>query len=152
MLANPRDLIRDFIQVSMIAGTPISENQIRHEVITPPHNGLTLPSKNSVIYVFSLSSNPALVLKVGKAGPKSGARFVSQHYLPGSCTSNVAKSVCVERHTWELLGISSINEETVGAWLRAYTDRDHFFIEQGSLVLNLLECFLQCRLKPLFEG
>src|SRR5215469_18646148 len=104
MLANPTELIRDFVEVSILAGTPMRETQIRHEVITPPHARLVLPPNMSAVYVFSLASKPDLVLKVGKAGPKSAARFVSQHYLPASCKSNLAKSICFEPATWSVLG------------------------------------------------
>src|SRR5262249_8497011 len=124
----------------------------RHEVIIPPHRKLALPQNLSAIYVFSLSSKPKIVLKVGKAGPNSVARFVSQHYLPSSCKSNLAKSICANQSTWEILGISSVDHARAGQWLRAYTNRDHFFMENGAAALSLLECFLQCRLKPLFEG
>lgn len=152
MLANSSELIRDFAEVCALAGVPISEVEIRHEVIKPPHLGLALPSKVSAVYVFSLASKPNVVLKVGKVGTKSSARFVSQHYLPASCNSNLAKSICTGQDAWALLGIPNINDKTVGPWLRENTDRDHFFIEKEISVVSLLESFLQCRLKPLFEG
>lgn len=152
MLANPTELIRNFAQVSALAGMPVSETQIRHELIKPPHTPLVLPPNVSAVYVFSLASKSEIVLKVGKAGPKSAARFVSQHYLASSCKSNLAKSICSAQHKWEFLGISNIGPNNVGHWLRSHTDRDHFFIEKAAALVSLLECFLQCRLKPLFEG
>lgn len=152
MLANPSELIRDFTQVSMLAGMPLSEAQIKHEVVIPPHQKLVLPPKMAAVYVFSLSSNPSIVLKVGKAGAKSLARFASQHYLPLSCKSNLAKSISTERDVCRVLGIPDVDQTSAGQWLRTHTDRDHFFIEQNTAALSLFECFLHCRLKPLFEG
>lgn len=152
MLANPSELIRDFVKVCLLAGAPISAAEIRHEVIKAPHSRVALPPNTSAVYVFSLASKPDVVLKVGKAGQKSAARFVSQHYLPASCKSNLAKSICVEQETWALLGIPNIDEDTAGPWLRTNTDRDHFFTLREMAVVNLLESFLQCRLRPLFEG
>lgn len=152
MLPDPAGLIRDFANVSALAGVPVLADQVRHEVIRPPHSGLKLPTNVHAVYVFSLSSDPRIVLKVGKAGPKSLARFVSQHYLPSSSNSNLAKSLCGERQRRELLGISGVNADNVGEWLRTRTDRDHFFIVQGAPLIDLLESFLQCRLKPLYEG
>jgi len=152
MLANPVELIRDFTKVCALAGTPLSESEIRHELVKPPHLRVALPANTSAVYVFSFGSKPDIVLKVGKAGQKSAARFVSQHYLPASCKSNLAKSICVEQGTWAILGIPSVDEKTAGQWLRANTDRDHFFIKREMAVVNLLESFLQYRLKPLFEG
>jgi len=52
---------------------------------------------------------------------------------------------------WQQLGISAADESTVGDWLRANTNRDHFYLS-GSRLTHLLEAFLQCRLNPLFEG
>lgn len=68
MLANAAELIRDFAKVCALAGMTVSEAEIRHEVIKPPHSRLALPPNVSAVYVFSLASKPEIVLKVGKAG------------------------------------------------------------------------------------
>ena len=56
-----------------------------------------------------------------------------------------------EKSVWPRLGISEVDETTVGDWLMANTNRDHFFLS-GSQLTHLLEAFLQCRLSPVFEG
>jgi len=153
MLADTRQLITDFARVSTLAGVSVNERDIRHESFLAPHQNPKLPRGCYALYVFfSLTTDGSVVLKVGKAGPKSAARFESQHYLPGSCNSNLGKSIVLNKAQWTKLGISGVEETTIGNWLRNNTDRDHFFLSTSPPVINLFEAFLQCRLRPLFEG
>jgi hypothetical protein len=151
MHQNPQQLIADFVAVAALAGMPISAGDIRHESLPAPHKSPQLPRGTCAVYVFSLATDDSVVLKVGKVGPKSGARFGSQHYIAASAKSNLSKSVPAGVAHWQRLGISNADESTVGDWLRTNTNRDHFFL-QGARLTHLLEAFLQCRLNPLFEG
>jgi hypothetical protein len=152
MLADTKDLITDFARVSALAGVPVNEKDIRHESFRAPHENPRLPRGCHALYVFSLTTDGSVVLKVGKAGPKSAARFESQHYLPRSCNSNLGRSILFNRAQWSKLGVFGVEEETIGNWLRNNTDRDHFFLCASPFVISLFEAFLQCRLRPLFEG
>jgi hypothetical protein len=100
------------------------------------------------VYVFLWRDE---CLKVGKAGPRSQARYVSQHYNPASSPSNLARSVLEHKAD---LGLSHLDESTVGGWVRANTTRINFLMDRafGVAALGLLESFLQCRLKPRIEG
>lgn len=100
------------------------------------------------VYVFSKRSD---VLKVGKVGARSQARYTSQHYNPGSAMSTLAASILADR---EWFGLSNIDEASVGQWIKDNVDRVNFLIDErfGVSVLTLLESFLQCRLKPRYEG
>ncbi len=102
-------------------------------------------------------------LKVGKAGPKSNARFSRQHYIPGSSRSNLAGSVLNNKErVRDLLapelqsGVDDLDDRTISQWIKTHTTRVNLFLSTGipnaKFVLNLLEAFLQCRLKPEFEG
>src|SRR5438094_4304118 len=93
MRQNSAQLIADFVAVAALAGHTIRAEDIRHEFVPAPHARPQLPRGTSAVYVFSLASDESVVLKVGKVGPKSAARFGSQHYLPASAKSNLAKSV-----------------------------------------------------------
>jgi hypothetical protein len=154
MLHHPDALITDFVHVATLAHASISERHIVHVCLSAPHIPKPLPAGMQAVYVFSLTRPPYMVLKVGKAGSKSNARFQSQHYLPASSKSNLAKSLLNRSAMWPHLGIAALADQDVGPWLRAHTDRDHFFIaaEHGPFILALLEAFLQCRLRPTFEG
>jgi hypothetical protein len=151
MLQNPKELITDFTTVAALAGMPIRTEAIQHVSVPAPHKNPQFPRNTSAVYVFSLASDESVVLKVGKVGPKSAARFGSQHYLPLSSGSNLSKSILAGKSHWQQLGIAAVNESTIGDWLRAHTNRDHFFLS-GARLTHLLEAFLQCRLNPVFEG
>jgi hypothetical protein len=154
MLSNPQGLLHDFVQVAALSGFDIGPTAILHEVLSAPHQPSSLPKGKQAVYVFSLVAPGAVVLKVGKVGPRSNARFLSQHYNPNSSQSNLAKSLLRHPEYWDQLCITTLDEDTVGDWLKTHTDRDHFYLEakQSKLLLNLLEAFLHGRLRPLFEG
>ena len=88
---------------------------------------------------------------VGKVGPNSKARYTSQHYNPKSSNSNLAKSILKEK---ENLGLAHLDEANVGAWIKKETDRTNLLLDAtiGIPILSFLESFLQCRLRPQFEG
>ena len=154
MLADPQALIRDFVQVARLSGFAIGAEAVTHEVLPAPHKPHTLPKDNQAVYVFSLAPPGLTILKVGRVGPRSNARFMSQHYNPNSSRSNLAKSLLWHQETWSQLGIATLDEATVGDWLKTHTARDHFYLNAGQskLLLNLLESFMHGRLRPLFEG
>jgi hypothetical protein len=100
------------------------------------------------VYVFSRGPD---VLKVGKAGAKSRARYTSQHYNPGSAPSTLAASILADRARLRLRGV---DEENVGRWIKENVDRVNFLVNDrfGVPTLTLLESFLQCLLRPRYEG
>ena len=75
----------------------------------------------------------------------------SQHYNPGSAMSTLATSILADR---DRLASAHIDEASVGRWIRANIDRVNLLMDErvGIPVLSLLETFLQCRLKPRYEG
>lgn len=148
-MINPATLITDFIRVASLAGVWLSETDIVAEVLAAPHIPPTsLPPGKMAVYVFSWGDH---CLKVGKVGPNSQARYTSQHYNPKSSNSNLAKSILEDKTK---MGLAHLDEKNVGEWIRRETDRINFLVDQtlGIPVLSLLESFLQCRLKPRFEG
>ncbi|MDX9821685.1 MAG: hypothetical protein RBT20_07110 [Syntrophales bacterium] len=142
-------IIYDFMHVAKLAGIDVKGDDIQIEKISAPHTPpSTLPKGKMAVYVFHWCNQ---CLKVGKVGPKSQARYTSQHYSPKSSNSNLAKSILKDVST---LGIGGITEQNVGNWIKHNTDRINFIIPMrlGAPLLSLLESFLQCRLKPRFEG
>jgi hypothetical protein len=120
------------------------EARVTHEVLRAPHIPKSLPLGKCAVYVFSLSAAHGLtceagggrVLKVGRVGPNSNARFQSQHYNPGSAMSSLARSLLEGEGLWSYLGIERLNDTDMGAWIRRNTDRDHFYLPAS--VTNLL--------------
>lgn len=147
-------LITDFVQVAQLAGLPITTKDITHQELPCPHRPVSLPKGKQAVYVFWMPDPHEVVLKVGKVGPNSGARFVSQHYLPSSSASNLAKSLLNDNTFWSSLGVIVPPVESVGEWVRRYTCRTNLYLlsDTGPLALSLFEVFLQCRLKPRYEG
>ena len=100
------------------------------------------------VYIFSMGK---YVLKVGKAGPKSNARYTSQHYNPGSVQSTLAASLLKDT---DIVQKYSLNEQNISIWIKENMDRTNFLLDanMGKWVLTLLEAFVQCRLQPRYEG
>ena len=141
-------LVEDFKKVAQLAGVDIPHDSITWDKDEKKAHSPCLPSGKMAVYVFFWGDK---CLKVGKVGPKSGARYTSQHYNPNSSKSNLAKSIL--KHKTEL-GLTNVTDSTVGNWIKSNTRRVNFLLDQslGIRVLSLMESFLQCRLRPIFEG
>jgi hypothetical protein len=65
--------------------------------------------------------------------------------------STLAASVLADR---ERLGVTHVDEVAVGRWIKENIDHVNLLMGEriGVPVLSLLESFLQCRLKPRYEG
>jgi hypothetical protein len=145
-MENLKEIKNDILTVIRLSGTSISEDQIEIVDRGIPHKPSGLPSGKMGIYSFLFKNR---FLKIGKAGPKSDARFRSQHYIPTSSQSNLSKSILKDA---ELNG--DITVDTVGSWIMNNTRRIDFLIDSslGVFVLSLIEAFLQLRFAPKYEG
>jgi hypothetical protein len=143
------DIGKHFAQAAALAGVAIASSDIEVQVLPAPHKAPSvLPRGKSAVYVFMYGDR---CLKVGKAGPRSAARFCSQHYGVNRAPSTLAKSVIKAN-----LGSPRITltAENVSTWLCRNTSRVNFLLRStyGPEVLSLLEAFVQCCLRPEFEG
>lgn len=87
MTWSPESAIDDFRTVARLAGVELSNDSISVEYLSAPHLPPTkLPLVKMAVYVFSKGPE---VLKVGKVGAKSQARYTSQHYNPGSARRTI---------------------------------------------------------------
>lgn len=148
MKYDPYQLLEDFYGVAKLSGAEINRNAINLEILTMPHKQPThLPKGKQAVYVFSEDEQ---VLKVGKAGSKSQARFVSHHYNL-SAPSTLAKSILNDEEKRQKHNLTA---ENISDWIKQNTDRVNFLVDadSGKWILNLLEAFIQCKLKPLYEG
>ena len=149
MTTDPDQLSKDFRQVAELAGFSLAARDVTVESLTAPHRPPTrLPPGKMAVYLFD---HRGRVLKVGKAGPNSNARYTSQHYSPGAAQSTLAASLLKRGAE---IGVRGVTESTVGHWIRMNTDRHNFLLDGDYPIrlLTLLESFLQCRLDPVFEG
>lgn len=148
-MINCKRLVAEFITVAELSGVSIPKSAVTVEKLCKPHEPpKTLPKGKMAVYVFFWNSE---CLKVGKVGPRSEARYTSQHYSPNSSNSNLAKSILNRKSDF---GAFHLTEPKIGQWIKKNTSRINFLLDQnlGISVVSLMEAFLQCRLKPKFEG
>lgn len=149
MTVEPAQLAKDFRQIAKLAGFSLAAGDLWVESLSAPHRApARLPTGKMAVYLFS---HQGRVLKIGKAGLNSNARYTSRHYSPGAARSTLAASLLKRGKE---IGIREIAGSTVGDWIRQNTERHNFLLDSGYPIrlLTLLESFLQCRLDPVFEG
>jgi hypothetical protein len=81
------------IEALALADVHVNAHQIEKSDWGCPHKRKPLPEGKMAVYTFFWEGR---CLKVGKAGPNSGARYTSQHYLPGKSKSNLADSILLD--------------------------------------------------------
>jgi hypothetical protein len=143
------EALTDFETVAQLAGDPITKADITVEYLNAPHRSPTrLPAGQMAIYGFW---HDGVWLKIGKAGPKSAARYTSQHYSPISAISTLARSLIGDP---AMRGVAGFDPERSGDWIRANTCRVNLLLPANRSVelLSLLEAFLHLRLRPRYEG
>jgi hypothetical protein len=159
VIQNPIALISEFSNAIKDLGLACGE--IQHEAQPAPHRPHRLPEGKCALYVFSLSrgygercpAGAGRVLKVGRAGPNSNARFQSHHYEQGRAPSTLAATLVTSTILWQYLGIIELRSEQVGDWIRANTDRDNFYFDsKDNNILAQCEKYTRGRLGPVFEG
>jgi hypothetical protein len=67
-------------------------------------------------------------LKVGKAGANCNARFQSQHNSTKAAPSTLAATLLKTKILWPYVGIASLDESNIRAWIEANTERDNFYL------------------------
>ena len=138
-----------FVTVAELAGDPISEVEMVREYLDAPHRPPTrLPAGKMAIYGFWGDGG---WLKVGKAGPKSNARYTSQHYNAGSARSTLARSLANDPR---MRLVKGFDPQDSGAWIKANTHRVNILLpsRRRKELLALMEAFLHLRLRPRYEG
>ncbi len=140
--------ITAFIAVADLAGDPIARADIVVEFGEAPHRQPgSLPAGKMAVYGFW---HGGAWLKVGKAGPKSGPRYVSHHYHL-TAPSTLAKSLAADP---AMLGVPGFDLADPGAWIRATACRVNMLLpaSRAPELLSLLEAFLHLRLRPRYEA
>ncbi|MBK6771243.1 MAG: hypothetical protein IPG78_03685 [Ignavibacteria bacterium] len=139
--------IEELFKVSNKCGLKEKTNEIKLLIWKKginSHKPLALPKGFSAVYVFKYKNK---YLKVGKANSKSKARYISQHYNPKSCKSNLSKSINSN------LGFKGIMNKTVpGKWLKENTTRYNILIPNsyGKNFVNFAEAYFLLKCNPTF--
>ena len=127
---------------------PIDNDKINIIDRGQPHSALhSLPKGKMAVYTFVYEG---VVLKIGKAGPNSNARYTSQHYNPKSAMSNLAKSILLDVEMRD----KGINEDNVGEWIKQNCRRIDIEIDAdlGIFTLEFIEAVLHYKYMPKYEG
>lgn len=107
-----------------------------------------LEPNQKAVYTFSYKNRP---LKIGIAGAKSHARLSSQHYLPNSCKSNLAKKILKLHSLVQFEELTNI--QNIGNWIKENCERiDLIYTNIDNWTLRLIESAMHYKYKPLFEG
>jgi hypothetical protein len=125
----------------------------------PEHNPTSLQTGLCGVYAFMAGD---YCFKVGKAGPKSKARWNSHHYnLDETTPSTMPKSILKNIDRFKACfpdtkysEIDQLNKGNIQQWIKGNMSRIEFLMnDQGDgIALNLLEALVQFHLKPIFEG
>lgn len=112
-----------------------------------PHLPTSLKPGTMAVYAFIYGDR---FLKIGKAGSKSNARFLSQHYNLHSSQSNLATSILRDPEMTTL----GITESTVGTWINKNCNRIDILLDSdlGCFALELVEAILHYKYEPKYEG
>lgn len=138
-----------FRTVAELACHPLKPDEIRREDCEAPHCQPTrLPPGMMAVYCFW---GDGVWLKVGKAGPKSNARYTSQHYGKNRALSSLARSLCGDER---MASMEGFNPADPAKWIKAATHRVNLLLstQRPVSLLGLLEAFLHARLNPRYEG
>lgn len=112
-----------------------------------PHCTKPLPKGKMGIYCFYYNGK---FLKIGKVGPKSNARFLSQHYNPNSSKSNLASSILNDSK----INYLNLNEKNISDWIKNNCQRIDILLDEslGIFSLELIEAILHYKYQPVYEG
>ncbi len=134
-------------KVSSDLGRELDMSKIQIKDRGVPH----VPSKweNGMMAVYTYNFNGKF-LKIGKAGPRSKARFTTQHYNPRSAMSTLAASILRDPDMAQY----SLTEDTVGDWIKSNCRRIDVMIpvDMGIFTLELVEAILHYKYEPKYEG
>lgn len=134
-------------EISKILGKPIDKEKYKVIDRGMPHQPIKLPFGTMGVYAFWYNEN---FLKIGKAGPKSNARFFSQHYNPNSAHSTLSASILGDKNMQD----KGITEFNVGDWIRNNCRRIDILLDisLGIFTLELIEAALHYKFEPVYEG
>lgn len=156
MTLNIREDIRDIMyyieNITETLGDKLDKSKYYIEYMGCPHTyPKKLPDGYAAIYMFACKKENGEYefLKIGKANPKSSARFVSQHY-GFNAPSTLAKSICRDEYYINL----GVNVDNVKEWMfnNLYRINIYIRIDNDTAITELVEVILHYKFRPKYEG
>ena len=153
-------ILSEFAIVAERLGLPGWPATLDTEYLPAPHIPKALRPGHGAVYVFALTAThaaeagPGRILKVGRVGPNSNARFQSQHYSPSSSRSNLANSILGYPALWSWLGIDHVDRSMIRNWMLTNLDRANIYVPASSAeLIPQLEMYVRARLGgSVYEG
>jgi hypothetical protein len=143
-----RSATADLKAVCVLAGATLPEGIPEIEFQPSPHKPPSrLPAGKMAVYAFYWNG---VWLKIGAAGPKSNARYTSQHYSAGSAPSTLAGSLLKDT---DFCALHPTANGDMRSWVKTNANRVNILFDAslGGGILLLAETFLHVRLKPKYE-
>ena len=142
-----KEIQETIVAVSAALGRRIDRGKIEIIDRGVPHTPASLKPGTMGVYTFLYNGR---FLKIGKAGPNSNARFLSQHYNPDSANSNLAASILDDPD----MAVHGLTVNTVGKWIKQNCRRIDILIGAGLgiFTLELVEASLHYKYEPKYEG
>lgn len=131
------------------AAYPVRREDLVVELHPAPHQQPThLPAGKQAVYAFWGDGE---WLKIGIAGPKSAARYTSQHYNPLSAPSTLAGSLLRDPHMRTVEAFALLGPK---GWILQHCHRANILLpaEVDRPAVQFLESFMHAALKPRYEG
>ena len=145
MICNPEALVEEFISLISLTGDKLDRKQIKIEKLPAPHiQPKYLPEGKMAVYIFMWKDT---CLKVGKASHQTEHRFTVQSYNPASAPSTLAKYLLNDPEMRQTVIAGKL---PVKEWVTTNCERVNLLMDEslGKYFLNLLEAFIQYKLKP----
>lgn len=154
-------VVAQFLEWGQKRSPQLSATDIEVALLGVPHTPVPLRKGWQGVYAFVLGT---VWLKVGKVGPNSNARWVSQHYSPTRSLSNLPWSLMRYTHLSSFnhprlpanlrTELRAVPPNAFGDWIKKHAARVNFTIraDLGSVALDRLERIAHDVLKPVFEG
>ncbi len=120
--------------------------EIEVEIQDAPHVPKPLPKGKQAVFAFLCEGR---VFLVGRVGPRSSARFQSQHYNSSSSPSNFAKLL---EQNKDALGLDIVRGRE-GEWIKERCTRINFYAPADTPTeeMKQLKEYLELRMKPVFS-
>lgn len=154
-------IVAQFQEWAAAERLPVAKAHIQVVSLGVPHHPVTLPRGWQGVYNFQFGN---AWLKVGRAGPNSNARWVSQHYGAGRSLSSLSWSLLTYAHFSSFQHpalpaafkeqVALVHPDRLGNWIKENCLRVNILLnaEVGRPALARLESIAQGVLKPIFEG
>lgn len=137
-------------------GKPVDVNKIQ---FLPQKEGHKSPVfRDGCMYVYSFwIEGEDQPLKIGKAGPRSKARYTSHHYNRNSSESCLAKRIADDADFVQKYAIASVESRDLNEWIRNNCYRINIEMPFGKdgfdlYTLELVEAIMHNLYPPRFEG